>query len=160
MITDYTKENVRGEYATLDAFIREWRADPKKEKIRDMLRERGIDLDKMKAEQGMSDVDDFDFICHVAYDKKPLTRKERANNVKKRDFLSKYSGVAREILEALLDKYMDLGIREIGKAEILKLDPFLRYGKPAKISSFFGGKAGYLKAVQELEDAIYMDEVI
>ena len=159
-ITDYTKENVRGEYATLDAFIREWRADPKKEKIRDMLRERGIDLDKMKAEQGMSDVDDFDFICHFAYDKKPLTRKERANNVKKRDFLSKYSGVAREILEALLDKYMDLGIREIGKAEILKLDPFLRYGKPAKISSFFGGKAGYLKAVQELEDAIYMDEVI
>ena len=159
-ITDYTQENVRGEYATLDAFIREWRADPKKEKIRDMLRERGIDLDKMKAEQGMSDVDDFDFICHVAYDKKPLTRKERANNVKKRDFLSKYSGVAREILEALLDKYMDLGIREIGKAEILKLDPFLRYGKPAKISSFFGGKAGYLKAVQELEDAIYMDEVI
>lgn len=159
-ITDYTKENVRGEYATLDAFIREWRADPKKEKIRDMLRKRGIDLDKMKAEQGMSDVDDFDFICHVAYDKKPLTRKERANNVKKRDFLSKYSGVAREILEALLDKYMDLGIREIGKAEILKLDPFLRYGKPAKISSFFGGKAGYLKAVQELEDAIYMDEVI
>ena len=159
-ITDYTKENVRGAYATLDAFIREWRADPKKEKIRDMLRERGIDLEKMKAEQGMIDVDDFDFICHVAYDKKPLTRRERANNVKKRDFLSKYSGVAREILEALLDKYMDLGIREIGKAEILKLDPFLRYGKPAKISSFFGGKAGYLKAVQELEDAIYMDEVI
>ena len=159
-ITDYTKENVRGEYATLDAFIREWRADPKKEKIRELLRERGIDLELMKAEQGMSDVDDFDFICHVAYDKKPLTRKERANNVKKRDFLSKYSGVAREILEALLDKYMDLGIREIGKAEILKLDPFLRYGKPAKISSFFGGKAGYLKAVQELEDAIYMDEVI
>lgn len=159
-IIDYTKENVLGEYATLDAFIKEWRADPKKEKIREMLRDRGIDLEKMKAEQGMSDVDDFDFICHVAYDKKPLTRKERANNVKKRDFLSKYSGVAREILEALLDKYMDLGIREIGKAEILKLDPFLKYGKPAKISSFFGGKAGYLKAVQELEDEIYMDEVV
>ncbi len=159
-ITDYTKENVRGEYATLDAFIRQWRADPKKEKIQEMLRDRGIDLELMKAEQGMSDVDDFDFICHVAYDKKPLTRKERANNVKKRDFLSRYSGVAREILEALLDKYMDLGIREIGKAEILKLDPFLKYGKPAKISSFFGGKAGYLQAVQELEDAIYLDEVV
>ena len=158
-ITDYTKENVRGEYATLDAFIREWRADPKKEKIRDMLRERGIDLELMKADQGMSDVDDFDFICHVAYDKKPLTRKERANNVKKRDFLSKYSGVAREILEALLDKYMNVGIYDIGKAEILKLDPFLKYGKPAKISSYFGGKAGYLKAVQELEDALYWDEV-
>ena len=158
-ITDYTKENVRGEYATLDAFIREWRKDPKKEKIRDMLRERGIDLELMKADQGMSDVDDFDFICHVAYDKKPLTRRERANNVKKRDFLSKYSGVAREVLEALLDKYMNVGIYEIGKTEILKLDPFLKYGKPAKISSFFGGKAGYIKAVQELEDAIYMDEV-
>ena len=158
-ITDYTKENVRGEYGTLDAFIREWRSDPKKEKIRDMLRDRGIDLAKMKAEQGMDDVDDFDFICHVAYDKKPLTRKERANNVKKRDFLSRYNGVAREILEALLDKYMNAGIYEIGNTEILKLDPFLKYGKPAKISSFFGGKAGYLKAVQELEDAIYMDEV-
>ena len=158
-ITDYTKENVRGEYATLDAFIREWRKDPKKEKIRDMLRERGIDLELMKADQGMSDVDDFDFICHVAYNKKPLTRRERANNVKKRDFLSKYSGVAREVLEALLDKYMNVGIYEIGKTEILKLDPFLKYGKPAKISSFFGGKAGYIKAVQELEDAIYMDEV-
>lgn len=158
-ITDYTKENVRGEYATLDAFIREWRKDPQKEKIRDMLLERGIDLELMKADQGMSDVDDFDFICHVAYDKKPLTRQERANNVKKRDFLSKYSGVAREILEALLDKYMNLGVYEIGKAEILKLDPFLKYGKPAKISSYFGGKAGYMKAVQELEDALYSDEV-
>lgn len=158
-ITDYTKENVRGEYATLDAFIQEWRADPNKTKIRDMLLERGIDLEKMKAEQGMSDVDDFDFICHVAYDKKPLTRRERADNVKKRDFLSRYSGVAREVLEALLDKYMNAGIYEIGKTEILKLAPFLKYGKPAKISSFFGGKAGYLKAVQELEDAIYLDEV-
>ncbi len=158
-ITDYTRENIRGEYATLEAFISEWREDPKKEKIRDMLRERGIDLEMMKADQGMSDVDDFDFICHVAYDRKPLTRRERANNVKKRDFLSKYSGVAREVLEALLDKYMNLGIYEIGRAEILKLDPFLKYGKPAKISSYFGGKAGYLKAVQELEDAIYDDEV-
>ena len=124
-----------------------------------MLRDRGIDLEKMKADQGMTDVDDFDFICHVAYDRKPLTRKERADNVKKRDFLSKYSGVAREILEALLDKYMNAGIYEIGKAEILKLDPFQRYGKPARISSFFGGKEGYLKAVQELEDALYSDEV-
>ena len=105
-------------------------------------------------------MDDFDFICHVAWDRKPLTRKERANNVRKRDFFSKYSGEAREILEALLEKYKDLGIREIGKTEILKLDPFHRYGKPTKISSYFGGKAGYLKAVQELEDAIYIDEVI
>lgn len=124
-----------------------------------MLLERGIDLELMKADQNMSDVDDFDFICHVAYDKKPLTRKERANNVKKKDFFSKYSGIAREVLEALLDKYMNIGIYEIGRAEVLKLDPFLKYGKPTKISSYFGGKEGYLKAVQELEDAIYMDEV-
>lgn len=158
-ITDYTKENVRGEYATLDSFIMEWRRDPKKEKIRNMLLERGIDLEKMKVDQGMSDVDDFDFICHIAFDKKPLTRRERADNVKKGDFLNKYNGVAREILEALLDKYMNVGIYEIGKTEILKLDPFLKYGKPAKISSYFGGKSGYMKAVQELEDAIYMDEV-
>ena len=158
-IVDYTKENILGQYASLDNFIREWRKDPKKEHIRDMLLERGIDLEMMKADQGMSDVDDFDFICHVAFDKKPLTRKERANNVKKRDFLSKYSGVAREVLEALLDKYMNTGIYEIGKTEILKLDPFLRLGKPAKIAGFFGGKEGYIRAVQELEDALYEDEV-
>lgn len=159
-IVDYTKENVRGEYASLDAFIREWRKNPNKWEIRDMLMARGIDLSSMKSDQGMGDVDDFDFICHVAYDKKPLTRKERANNVKKRDFLSKYSGVAREVLEALLDKYMNSGIYELEKTEILRLDPFLRMGKPAKIASYFGGKEGYLKAVQELEDAIYMDEVV
>ena len=158
-IVDYTKENIVGEYASLDNFILEWRKDPKKERIRDMLLERGIDLEKMKADQNMQDVDDFDFICHVAYDKKPLTRWERANNVKKRDFISKYNGVAREIIEALLDRYMNTGIYEIEKTEILKLDPFLKYGKPSKISSYFGGKEGYLKAVQELEDAIYMDEV-
>ena len=122
-----------------------------------MLLERGIDLEKMKADQDMTDVDDFDFICHVAFDKKPLTRKERANNVKKRDFLSKYSGVAREVLEALLDKYMNAGIYEIENTDVLKLDPFMKIGKPAKIASLFGGREGYLKAVKELEEAIYSE---
>lgn len=159
-IVDYTKENVRGEYASLDNFIQEWRKDPKKENIKNMLLERGIDLEMMKSDQGLADIDDFDFICHVAFDKKPLSRKERANNVKKRDFLSRYSGVAREVLEALLDKYMNSGIYEIEKTEILKLDPFLKMGKPAKIAGYFGGKAGYLKAVQELEEAIYQDEAV
>ena len=158
-IVDYTKENILGEYASLDNFIRQWTAKQKKAEIRDLLRDRGIDLDAMKAEQGMSDVDDFDFICHVAFDKKPMTRRERANNVKKRDFLSKYSGVAREVLETLLEKYMNTGVYEIEKAEILKLDPFIKLGKPAKIAAYFGGKEGYLKAVKELEDAIYMSEV-
>ena len=159
-IVDYTKENILGEYASLDNFIRQWTAAEKKEKIREMLRERGIDLEAMKANQGMSDVGDFDFICHVAFDKKPLTRKERANNVKKRDFLSKYSGVAREVVEVLLDKYMNTGIYEIEKTEILKLDPFLKLGKPAKIAAYFGGKDGYLKAVKELEEAIYAEEAV
>lgn len=158
-IVDYTKENILGEYASLDNFIRQWSAQDKKEQIRDLLHDRGIDLELLKADQNMSDVDDFDFICHVAFDRKPLTRKERANNVKKRDFFSKYSGVAREVLEALLDKYMNTGIYEIEKTEILKLDPFLKLGKPAKIAGYFGGKQGYLKAVQELEQAIYTDEV-
>ena len=158
-IIDYTKENIRGEYASLDNFIRQWSAQEKKEQIRNLLQEKGIDLELLKADQNMSDVDDFDFICHVAFDKKPLTRKERANNVKKRDFFGKYSGVAREVLEALLDKYMNTGIYEIEKTEILKLDPFLKMGKPAKIAGYFGGKQGYLDAVKELEAAIYMDEV-
>lgn len=159
-IVDYTKENIRGEYASLDNFIRQWSKEEKKEKIREMLLERGIDIELMKADQNMADVDDFDFICHVAFDKKPLTRKERANNVKKRDFLSKYSGVAREVLEALLDKYMNTGIYEIEKTEILKLDPFLKLGKPAKIAGYFGGKSGYMQAVKELEDAIYSEEAV
>ena len=159
-ITDYTRENVVGEYATLDNFIRQWQQDTKKTHLKDMLRERGVDLEKLKAEQNMSDVDDFDFICHVAFDQKPLTRRERANNVKKRDFLSKWSGTARQVLEALLEKYMNHGIYDIGKTEILKLDPFTKLGKPQKIASFFGGKDGYLKAVQELEDAIYEKEAI
>lgn len=159
-IIDYTKENILGEYASLDNFIRRWSAQEKKEEIRNLLHERGIDLELLKEEQNMKEVDDFDFICHVAFDKKPLTRKERANNVKKRDFFSKYSGAAREVLEALLDKYMNTGIYEIEKTEVLKLDPFLKMGKPAKIAGYFGGKQGYLNAVQELEQAIYMDEVI
>lgn len=154
-IINYTKENILGEYASLDNFIRQWTTAQKKEKIHSLLLERGIDLTKLKAEQNMSDVDDFDFICYVAFNQKPLTRQERANNVKKRDFFSKYSGTAREVLEALLDKYMNTGIYEIEKTEILKLEPFLKMGKPAKIAECFGGKNGYLQAVQELQNEIY-----
>lgn len=157
-IVDYTKSNILGTYASLDNFIRQWTAEEKKESIRELLRERGIDLELMKAEQGMGDVDDFDFICHVAFDKKPMTRRERANNVKKRDFLSRYSGAAREVLEALLDRYMNTGIYEIEKTDILKLDPFAKMGKPARIAGYFGGRDGYMQAVKALENAIYADE--
>ena len=154
-IVDYTKSNILGEYASLDNFIRQWSAKDKKESIRDLLLERGIDLEAMKKSQGLEDVDDFDFICHVAFDQKPLTRRERANNVKKRDFLNKYKGVAREVLEALLDRYMNTGIYELEKTEVLKLSEFKRFGMPAKIASYFGGKAGYFKALKELQEEIY-----
>jgi len=155
-IVDYTKSNILGKYASLDNFIRKWSAEAKKEAIRDLLNEQGIDLEQMKADQGMSDVDDFDFICHVAFDQKPLTRRERANNVKKRDFLSKYSGVAREVLEALLDRYMNLGVYEIEKTEVLKLEDIRkRFGSPAKIAALFGGRDGYLRAIQELKEELY-----
>ena len=154
-IVDYTKENIRGEYATLDAFIREWRKDPKKDKIQSILLERGIDIEQLKKEQGLEEVDDFDFICHIAFNQKPLTRKERAENVKKQDFFSRYNGVAKEVLEALLDKYMNKGITEITTTEVLRLDPFMKLGKPSKIASYFGGKEGYKHAVEELQNAIY-----
>lgn len=154
-IVDYTKSNILGKYASLDNFIHQWTAQEKKHAIRELLEQQGIDLEQMKIDQKMTDVDDFDFICHVAFDQKPLTRRERANNVKKRDFLSKYSGVAREVLEALLDKYMNSGVYEIEKTEILQLDPFKKYGKPSKIATYFGGKVGYLNAVKELEEELY-----
>jgi len=154
-IIDYTKTNIIGEYASLDNFIRKWSAESKKETIKNMLAEHGIDLEQIKESQNMKDVDDFDFICHIAFDKKPLTRKERANNVKKRDFLSKYSGVAKEILEALLDRYMNTGIYEVENATVLKLEPFTKYGKPSKIVQLFGGKDAYISAVRELEEELY-----
>ena len=154
-IVDYTKSNILGRYASLDNFIRQWTAEEKKEAIKKLLEEQGIDLQQMKEEQDMEDVDDFDFICHVAYDKKPLTRRERANNVKKRDFLSKYSGVAREVLETLLERYMNTGIYEIENKAVLKLLPFKKYGSRSKIVSYFGGEEGYLQAVKELEEELY-----
>ena len=154
-IIDYTKTNIRGEYASLDRFIAYWNAIQKKDAITAVLRERGIDLQALKEDQGMTDVDDFDFICHVAYDKKPLTRRERAESVKKQDFFSRYSGAAKEVLEVLLDKYMNLGIYQIEDLKVLSLDPLKKYGTPSKIVSYFGGKAGYMKAVKSLEDAIY-----
>lgn len=154
-IIDYTKTNIRGEYASLDRFIAYWNTIQKKAAVSALLRERGIDLQALKEDQNMSDVDDFDFICHVAYDKKPLTRKERAEGVKKQDFFTKYSGAAKEVLEILLEKYMNLGIDQIESMKILSLDPLKRFGSPTKIVGYFGGKAAYLSAVRSLEEAIY-----
>lgn len=157
-IIDYTRTNIKGEYASLSDFIRKWKESDKKETIEQSFAEMGIDLQALKVDQGMEEVDDFDFICYVAYGKKPLTRKERANNVKKRDFFSKYSGDARAVLEILLDKYMNQGITEVEDIKVLSLADFANYGKPAKIVKLFGGKAQYESAVRELEENIY-DEI-
>lgn len=157
-IIDYTRTNIKGEYASLSDFIRKWKASDKKEEIQKPFEEMGIDLKALKIDQGMEDVDDFDFICYIAYGTKPLTRSERANNVKKRDFFSKYSGEAREVLEILLDKYMNRGITEVEDIKVLSLADFANYGKPAKIVKFFGGKSKYEEAIKELEENIY-DEI-
>ena len=154
-IIDYTKSNIFGEYSSLEDFIQKWTTEDKKEKIRELFLNRGIDLEKIKSDEGMSDVDDFDFICHIAYNQKPLTRKERVENVKKRNVFGKYGEAARKVLEALLDKYADGGVVEIESIDVLKLDPFVKFGKPIKIAQLFGGKKQYLQAVKELEREIY-----
>ena len=154
-IIDYTKSNILGYSSSLEQFIKRWSEEDKKSEITELLKEQGIDLEALKEEQNMTEVDDFDFICHIAYGAKPLTRRERANNVKKRDFFSKYSGAAREVLEALLDKYMNTGLSELNSADVLKLDPINKFGKPAKIAQLFGGKDEYFKAVEEVKNNIY-----
>jgi len=156
-IIDYTRRNIRGNYADLASFVRKWSETDKKEAISEELKTHGIDLEQMKKDEHMEDVDDFDFITHVAYDQKPLTRKERAENVKKRDFLHRYSGVARQVIEALLDKYANEGVTEIEKTEVLKLDPFRKLGNPARIAKLFGGKEGYKKTIKELENELYRE---
>jgi type I restriction enzyme R subunit len=158
-IIDYTRTNIKGEYASLSDFIRKWNASDKKKTIEQSFRAMGIDLRALKVDQGMEDVDDFDFICYVAYGKSPLTRKERANNVKKKDFFSKYSGDAQAVLNILLDKYMNQGITEVEDIKVLSLADFANFGKPSKIVKLFGGKSQYEAAIKELEAKIYEDEV-
>ena len=154
-ITDYTRRNINDTYANLDDFIQHWNSAGKKAEITDLLRESGIDLSALKKDQQMEDVDDFDFICHIAYGKKPLTRRERAENVKKRDVFNKYGPEARRVLEALLDKYASDGITQLENRTVLRLDPFRQMGSPANIARFFGGNQQYFTAVKELETLIY-----
>ncbi len=156
-ITDYTRKNINDTYATLNDFVAHWNAAERKSEVSEMLRESGIDLQALKHDQGMDDVDDFDFICHVAYGRKPLTRKERAENVKKRDVFHKYGPDAQRVLEALLDKYMNEGISQLENRRVLSLDPFRQMGSPASIAKMFGGNQQYFDAVRELESFIYND---
>lgn len=154
-ITDYTKKSIIDTYATIDTFTSKWQETKKKSDIAEMLKESGIDLAALKHTENMDDVDDFDFICHIAYGKKTLTRHERAEQVKKRDIFNKYGEQARSVLEALLDKYIKEGISELESLTVLENDPFRKLGSKANIVKFFGGKQGYLDAVKELEQYIY-----
>lgn len=154
-VTDYTKKSIIDTYATIDTFTSKWQETKKKSDIAEMLKESGIDLAALKHTENMDDVDDFDFICHIAYGKKTLTRHERAEQVKKRDIFSKYGEQARGVLEALLGKYIKEGISELESLTVLENDPFRKLGSKSNIVKFFGGKQGYLDAVKELEQHIY-----
>ena len=154
-LIDYTKKNIIKQYANLDDFLKKWTEADKKQAIIDELKEEGVILDAIKEETQQTDLDDFDLICHLAYDKMPLTKAERANNVKKRHYLYKYSDMAKQVLEALLDKYASDGIKEIEETKVLELKEFTKFGSPMKIVKAFGGKGGYQKAVRELENEIY-----
>lgn len=155
---DYSRKNIRNEFASLDEFINKWNSTNKKAAIIEELEEYGIELPKLAQEVG-KDYGDFDLICHIAYDQPPLTRAERANNVKKRNYFTKYGGKARAVLEALLDKYADEGITSIENPKILRLRPFDGMGTPVEIiNEVFGGKQNFDNAIQELEQEIYKEE--
>lgn len=155
-ITDYSKKNILEKYATLDIFLSAWHNEERKQAIIDELKEHGVLLEALKEEAGNKDLDDFDLICHIAFDKKPLTKSERANNVKKKGYMYKYSDMAQQVLDALLEKYKDMGIFEIEDTKILELKDFEKFGSPLKIVKLFGGKAEYLKAIKELEAELYI----
>ena len=154
-LVDYTKKNIRKEFATLDEFLRKWTETEKKEELRLHLEEEGIFLEDLEDEVGC-DMDTFDLICHIAYDMPALTRKERANNVKKRNYFGKYSEKARIVLEKLLEKYSNDGIENIEDIKVLKLPDFQEIGSQLEIvKKVFGGKNEYEKAVKELVKELY-----
>ncbi|WP_165056360.1 MULTISPECIES: EcoAI/FtnUII family type I restriction enzme subunit R [unclassified Adlercreutzia] len=154
-LRDYTRKNILGEYDTLDHFLIAWNAEDRKQAIIDELTERGVFLNELRRESGQHEMGDFDLICHVAYDAKPLTRSERANNVKKAGYLYEYEGVAREVLEALLDKFATSNLVDLDDARILSLEEFRQFGSPVTIVKVFGGKDKFVEAAQGLENALY-----
>lgn len=152
---DYSRKNILNEFASLDDFLTKWKSSKKKAAIIEALAEYGIELPKLAQEVG-KDYGDFDLICHIAFDQPPLTRAERANNVKKRNYFTKYGEQARAVLEALLDKYADEGVTTIENNNVLKLKPFDTIGTPVEIiNDVFGGKAKYEQAIQELEEELF-----
>ena len=152
---DYSRKHIRDQYASLDDFVTTWQTAKKKAAIVQELEEYGIELAKLATEVG-KDYGDFDLICHIAYDAPPLTRRERAETVKKRDYFTKYGDKARAVLEALLDKYADEGVLTLESPKVLKLTPFDRMGTPVEIiNNVCGGKANYENALQELERELF-----
>lgn len=153
-LKDHTKDIIKGQFASLDDFLNRWNTTDRKEAIIKELQEQGVLVEALM-EAVEKQVDLFDLICHIAYDQPPLTRKERANNVKKRNYFTKYGEQSRKVLEALLDKYADEGIENIESMEVLKVKPLNEFGSPIEIISEFGSKEEYLKAIRELENELY-----
>lgn len=153
-IKDYTRNTVRKDYASLDQFLKRWTTAERKAAIIKELEQHGVLFEPLAEEVG-KELDAFDLICHVAFDQPALTRKERANNVKKRNYFAKYSEQARKVLEILLEKYADTGIENIEDIKILTLDPFKNMGSATELVSIFGGKQAYMAALAELEQNLY-----
>ncbi|MEQ1816436.1 MAG: DEAD/DEAH box helicase family protein [Nitrosomonas sp.] len=153
-LKDYTRQKVREQYQTLDAFLNKWNGTDKKQAVIDELTEQGIVLENLK-EAISKEMDIFDMICHTAFDQPPLTRSERVKQVKKRDVFTRYGDQARKVLEALLEKYADEGIENIEDIKILRVNPFDQFGTPTEIIKFFGGKQQYIKALTQLENELY-----
>jgi type I restriction enzyme R subunit len=153
-LKDHTKEIIKEKFVSLDDFLNKWNSTERKEAIIAELQEQGVMVEALY-EAVDKKVDLFDLICHVAFDKPPLTRKERANNVKKRNYFTKYGEQAKKVLEALLDKYADEGIANIESIEVLRVNPFDSFGSPTEIIREFGSKEAYLQAVKELEIELY-----
>jgi type I restriction enzyme R subunit len=155
---DFTKKHVKQEFASLDDFLNKWNAADKKKVILDLLEDHGVVLENLAQMVG-KDYDYFDLICHVAFDQPPLTRKERVNNVKKRNYFTKYGEQARYVLDGLLKLYADKGVQSIEDAKVLKLRPFSEIGTPMEIiNTFFGGKSEYEKAIRDLENELFKEE--
>jgi type I restriction enzyme R subunit len=153
-LKDHTREIIKGKYASLDDFLQVWNHADKKEAIIKELQEQGVMVEALYGAVD-KEVDLFDLICHVAYDMPPLSRKERANNVRKRNYFTKYGEQARKVLETLLDKYADEGVENIESIEVLRVKPFDDFGSPIEIIREFGSKQEYLDAVRELENELY-----
>ncbi|TGE20550.1 DEAD/DEAH box helicase [Hymenobacter aquaticus] len=153
-LTDYARQKVQEHFATLDDFLTTWHASDRKAAILEELREQGVPVERLQEAVG-HDVDLFDLLCHVAFDQPPLTRKERAHNVRKRNYFTKYGAQARSVLEALTDKYADQGLADLESLDLLSTPPFTQLGSRLEIVQQFGGKPQYLQAVQELETELY-----